>query len=142
MRSQGIALPERPVEGQVARLPQIEDDIEAAFVSALDPRGGRLVYLVEPNPSGGARLFEMLLDETRGVVDFQVYGAGRSRIRRFVREAVGRSRFPAVEATPAALRALVARIVEGHPPDRAMPQSFGQWRSKVAVKGATPGDLD
>lgn len=142
MRSQGIAIPDRPLaDPVVARLPRIEDDIQAGYVSALDPRGGRLVYLVEPNPSGGARLFEVVLDEGRGIVDFQVYSAGRSRIRRFVREAVARSRFPAVEAPVAALRALVARIAERHSPDRALPEGFGQWRSKMAVAGATPGDL-
>ena len=83
LRSRGIALPESPAsEPVVARLPRIEDDFESAFVSALDPRGARLVYLAESNPSGGARMFEILLDEHRGIVDFQVYSAGRSRIRR------------------------------------------------------------
>ena len=141
LRSRGIPLPRRAPRATVARLPQIEDDIEAAYVSALDPRGARLCYLVEPNPAGGARLFEMLLDEARGVVDFEVYSAGRSRIRRFVRDAAMRSRFPAVSAPPAALRALVARIVSRHPVGRAFPQGFGEWRSTLAVAGETPGDL-
>lgn len=140
LRSRGVSLPERAPRATVSRLPQIEDAFEAAYVSALDPRGARLVYLVEPNPAGGARLFEMLLDETRGLVDFEVYSAGRSRIRRFVRDAVERTRFPAVEAPPAALRALVARIAERHPPDRRFPQGFGEWRSRLAVAGQTPGD--
>jgi hypothetical protein len=141
LRSQGIALPAKEkAEPVVARLPKIEDDLGGAFVSALDPRGARLVYLVEPNPSGGARLFEVLLDENRGIVDFEVYSAGRSRIRGFVKEAVKRSRFPAVSVEPAALRALVARIAERHPADRAEPASYGEWRSKMAVPGTTPGD--
>ena len=85
-------------------------------------------------------MFEILLDENRGVVDFQVYSAGRSRIRRFVREAIEQSRFPVVEATPNALRALVSRIAARHPSDRVLPAAFSEWRSKLAVSGETPGD--
>jgi hypothetical protein len=141
LRSRGVAVP-KPAPGPVvARLPDIEDDLEAAFVSAIDPRGTRLVYLVEPNPSGGARLFEVLLDEDRGLVDFEVYSAGRSRIRRFVKEAVSGSRFAAVPASPESVRALVARIADLHPADRALPKSFSEWRSSIAVSGTTPGDL-
>jgi len=141
LRSRGVALPERDKsERVVARLPDIADDFEEAFASALDPRGSRLVYLVASIPGGGARLFEVLLDERRGIVDFQVYSAGRSRIRRFLKEAVSRTRFPAVPVSPESLRALVARVAARHPADRALPPSFAEWRSKVAVPGATPGD--
>ncbi len=142
LRSKGVALPAKTkAEPVVARLPRIEDAFEAGYVSAIDPRGSRLVYLVAPNPAGGARLFEILLDENRGVVDFEVYSAGRSRIRRFVKDAVTQKRFSAVEASPEYLRALVARIAEGHPAERALPAAFSEWRSKVAIPGDTPGDL-
>ncbi len=142
LRSQGVAVTAPATPGPVvSRLPEIEDDIAAGFVSALDPRGARLVYLVEPNPSGGARLFEVLLDESRGIVDFEIYAASRSKVRKFVRDAVERTRFPAVEATPSAIRALVARVASAHPKSRAFPRQFGEWRSKVAVVGDTPGDL-
>jgi len=141
LRTKGIELPAGDGSPElVARLPRVEDAFEVGYVSAVDPRGARLAYLVEPNPSGGARLFEILLDENRGVVDFQVYSAGRSRIRRFVREAVDQSRFPVAEASPSALRALVARISARHPSDRALPAAFSEWRSKLAIPGETPGD--
>lgn len=145
LRSKGVAVPAprkagRKPEPVVSRLPRIEEAFEVGYVSAVDPRGSRLVYLVESNPSGGARLFEILLDENRGVVDFEVYSAGRSRIRRFVKDAALRTRFPAVEATPASLRALVARVAERHPADRALPAAFSEWRSKMAIPGETPGD--
>jgi len=50
-RSRGITI-ERPPASEpiVARLPEIADDIEAGFVSGLDPRGARIVHLLEPNP--------------------------------------------------------------------------------------------
>lgn len=141
LRSQGVALVAADKAPVVSRLPEISDELEAGYVSALDPRGARLVYLVLPNPSGGARLFEILLDEVRGVVDFEVYAASRGRIRRFVRDAVERGRFPAVATDPDAVRALVARIAGRQPPGRALPRQFGEWRSQVAVPGRTPGDL-
>ncbi len=141
LRSRGVSIERPEAEPMVARLPEIEDDIAGAHVSAIDPRGTRVVYLVDPNPAGGARLFEILLDERRGIVDFEVYSAGRSRIRRFVKEAVDRSRFPAVVTSPDSVRALVARIADRHPKDRAMPTGFGEWRSRVAIAGRTPGDL-
>ena len=140
LRSQGVELPEATREPVVARLPSLDDDLTAAYVSAVDPRGARLVYLVLPNPSGGARLFEVMLDEGRGIVDFEIYAAGRSRIRKFVRDAVNRPRFPAVAASVDSVRALVHRIAGMHPSSRALPRQFGEWRSEVAREGATPGD--
>jgi hypothetical protein len=110
-------------------------------VSAIDPRGTRVVYLVESVPAGGARLFELLLDDQRGVVDFEVYTSGRSRIRAFVKQMLARSEFPAVEAPVEALRALIARIAEIHPADRTLPQRFSEYRLQLAVPGTTPGEL-
>lgn len=129
---------------KVARLPDLDQEISAGYVSPLDPRGSRLVYLVESSPSGGARVFETLLDDDRGIVDFQVYRAGRRQVRDFVRDVTRRKGgFAAVEAEPDAVRALVARTVERHPAERPFPKSFGEWRSRLARTAddsATPGE--
>ena len=141
LRSKGVALPQQEkVEPIVSRLPPIAEAVEVGYVSCVDPRGARLVYLLQPNPSGGGRLFEILLDENRGVVECEAYSAGWGRIRRFVKDAVGRTRFQVVEASPESLRALVARIAARHPPERALPSAFLEWRSKLAIPGETPGD--
>jgi hypothetical protein len=142
LRSRGRDVPERrEPEPVVARLPEIEDDLEAGYVSAIDPKGTRVVYLVEPNPSGGARMFEILLDDYRGVVDFEVYSSGRSRIRAFLKQMVARTAFPAVPAPVEALRALVAEIADSHPGDRAFPVGFLEHRSRVCAPGRTPGEI-
>ena len=142
LRSRGRDVPERSeAEPVVARLPEIEDDLEAGYLSAIDPRGTRVVYLVEPNPSGGARMFEILLDDYRGVVDFEVYSSGRSRIRAFLKQMVARTAFPAVPAPVEALRALVAEIADSHPGDRALPAGFLEHRSRVCAAGRTPGAI-
>jgi hypothetical protein len=143
-RSRGVA-----VEGagerapRVARLPDLNEKISMAHVSPYDPRGGRLVYLVESSPTGGARVFEALLDVQRGIVDFQVYRAGRRQVGAFVRDLKRRSRFAAVEADPASVRALIARRLASHPPDRPLPKTFSEWRAKLGLpegKTCTPGE--
>lgn len=143
LRSQGVTLLQDPrPEQKVARLPEIEDSVESAHVSALDPRGGRMVYLLESNPAGGVRLFEGVLDETRGVVDFQVYSAGRARIREFLKGMTTRSNFAVVEADPSAARALIRRAILAHPAERALPPALREWRSHFCGgddPGLTPG---
>jgi hypothetical protein len=132
-RSRGIAIDAaagRP-EPKVARLPKVDDDIGAAYVSPHDPRGSRLVYLVEASPAGGARVFEALLDEERGIIDFQVYQAGRRQVREFIRDVTRRASYRAVSAEPEAVRELIARRAEGQPKDRALPKAFGEWRGKL-----------
>lgn len=145
-RSSGLDVADpaaKSAEPKVARLPKVEAPIDEAYVAPFDPRGARLVYLVESTPSGGARVFEALLDLARGVVDFQVYKAGRSAVRSFVRDVTGRDRYGAQPAEPARVRALIARHVAVHPADRPLPRSFDDWRGKLLADvdaSATPGE--
>ena len=144
-RSQGLELdvPEAKAERKVARLPKIESGIDEAYVAPFDPRGARLVYIVESTPSGGARVFEALLDAERGMVDFQVYRAGRSAVRKFVRDVTGRAQYGAIAAEPSQVRALLARHVERHPSDRPLPRSFDEWRGRLladADPANSPGE--
>jgi hypothetical protein len=144
LRSRGASLPSEAPAPVVAKLPPLEDRLEAALVSPVDPRGSRVAYLVEPNPQGGARMFEAMIDEERGVLSFEVYSAGRSRIRRFLREAGREGRFAGVEAPVESVRALLERIAASQPKDRPLPRSFAEWRSRVASppEGAlSPGEL-
>ncbi len=144
LRSRGIELEGAPPTAVVAKLPPIEEELEAAFVSAVDPRGTRLAYLVESNPAGGVRLFELVLDEERGILEFEAYATGRSKARQFLRDLRARERFPAVESPADAVRALIKRIAEGQPASRPLPRGFIEFRGHVAEPkpGAqTPGEL-
>lgn len=131
LRSRGVELPEESRTPRVATLPDLDDRIAGARVSPLDPSGARIVYLVEPHPQGGARLFEVVLDDARGLLGFDVYGAPRRKARAFLRELEGRPRFPVVEVEEEAARALVARAVASHPKDRPLPRGFAEWRSHL-----------
>jgi len=144
LRSRGIELGEPAPSAVVAKLPPIEEGLEAGLLSAVDPRGTRIVYLAESNPSGGVRLFELVLDEERGVVEFEVYATGRSKARQFLRDLRSRERFPAVEAPPDAVRALIRRIAGQQPAARPLPRGFIEFRARVAepAQGSlTPGEL-
>jgi len=144
LRARGIAPAPPPPKKIVATLPRVEEEIGAAFLSAIDPSGARVGYLVESAAGAGAHLFEMVLDEERGVVEFAAYTATRGEARRFVRTALSRQGSPATEVGADSLRALVARIAAGQPPDRSFPRAFTEWRSRVTTHAPdvrTPGEL-
>ena len=146
LRSQGIEIvaPERLAKS-TRRLGGASDRWQAAHVSIPDFRGARVGYLVDSHPAGGARLFEIRFDEARGILDFKIYNAGRSKVRGFLRsltQASGQRLFE-VERDP--LRALVRRASLAQPIDRPLPTSFVEWRSRLFSDDLdgeqTPGDL-
>ena len=87
LRSQGVEFTTSEPSTKSPRRPASteSDRFEAAHVSIPDFRGGRVGYLVESHPAGGVRLFEIRFDETRGILDFKLYSAGRSKVRGFLR---------------------------------------------------------
>ncbi len=147
LRSQGIEVAaQKPPAAREARraLPAV-DRWQAAHVSTADFRGTRMGYLAEPHPNGGARLFEMRFDEGRGILDFKIYNAGRSKVRGFLRSLTAGSSERLFEVDRDALRALVWRASRAQPADRPLPTGFVEWRGRLfpdeLEKQATPGDL-
>ncbi len=144
LRSRGVEMPEAEPAQLLATLPPVEEGLDEALLSRLDPRGACAAYLLTSHPSGGVRLFELMLDEGRGVLECHVYNTGRSKARRFLRDLVQREGFTAVPAPPVAVRALVRRIAAQQPPDRQLPRGFSEWHGQLAdaPEGApTPGGL-
>ncbi len=143
LRSRGETIPEPKPGTVVAKLPDVKDDLAAALVSLVDARGTRVAYLVEPHPMGGARLIVAALNESLGVVEFDVFNSGRSKIKQFIRDTTSRREYPAVAAPIASVQALISRIAKYHPSDRPLPRSFSDWRSRVrpAAGTKTPGEL-
>jgi hypothetical protein len=144
LRSRGVELAAPAPEARVAVLPKLADELAAALVSAPDPSGAQLAVIVEPSPSGGARLFQAALDLERGVLEFHVLNATRSQARRLLRDLEGNPRLGAVRVPREALAVLLARAAAAQPADRALPPAFEEWRSRVARPGAgdrSPGEL-
>lgn len=146
LRSRGIEAPASSVPATAPkRVPIASDRWQAAHVSAPDFRGARVGYLVDSHPSGGARLFETRFDEARGILDFKIYNAGRSKVRGFLRsltQGTGQHLFE-VDRDP--LRALVRRASLAQPMDRPLPTAFVEWRGRLFSDDLeaqeTPGDL-
>jgi hypothetical protein len=132
LRSRGVTVERAAPAPRVAHIARVEEELEAALLSPLDPAGGRVAYLMEAHPSGGARIFEVLLDDGRGVLSLEVYSASRSKARRFFRELVQRDRFPAIEVEVDEMRAVVAHAADAQVADRPLPRGFGEWRGRIA----------
>jgi hypothetical protein len=144
LRSRGVAVPEAPPAATVAKLVPLDEAIDEARVTALDPHGVRIAYLASDRAGGGVRLFELALDPARGVLEFDVFEAGRSRARRFLKSAETRDHWPAVSAPSASVRALIARVAERQASDRSAPRGFAEWRTRLTEtppRVRTPGEL-
>lgn len=142
LRSRGVEVPEAAPAPTVATLPKVEEAFDAAVLSPLDPRGHRAAFLVTSHPSGGARVFELVLDEVEGVLDCRVYSAGRSKVREFLKEFEGQG--SAVSAPSESVRAWIARVAEAQRPGRPAPRMFSEWRGELTRSSAgtsTPGEL-
>ena len=120
------------------------DRWQAAHVSQPDFRGARMGYLVDSHPSGGARLFEIRFDEGRGLLDFKIYNAGRSKVRGFLKSLTETSGRRLFEVERDALRALVWRAANAQPVDRPLASAYVEWRSRLfddaLEKESTPGE--
>jgi hypothetical protein len=144
LRSRGVEIAKPAAESVVATIGRVEEALTGAVVTEVDPRGSQMVYLVEANPSGGTRIFEVLLDGERGVAAFEIYNAARGKVKRFLDNLTRRGERPAVDVPPDAVRALIARAARHQPANRSAPRGFSEWRSRitdVAEGTPTPGGL-
>jgi hypothetical protein len=143
LRSRGIVLPETPAAPRVATLPDVEPGVEGAFVSPIDPGGSRALVIVQDHPAGGARIFELIVNDVLGIRRCDVFKAPRGKARRFLREATQEGGGAGVDVSVDAARALVARAAAAQPADRSLPRAFAEWRSQIAVAPedtVTPGE--
>lgn len=144
LRSRGVALPQAAEGSVVAKLPPLHDVVHEARLGPLDPRGARVVYLAVDHPSGGVRLFEAVIDDWNGVLEFEVYSSGRRHVRSFFREFESGGMRRAVAAPPGAVRALIARAARAQPASRPLPAGFSEWRTRLAAGAEgerTPGEI-
>ena len=144
LTSKGMKLEPAAPAPVVAHLPRVVDELSAALVTAPDPFGACAAYLVESHPTGGARLFEIAFAEGRGILNVEVYAAGRSKVRAFLRELTGGRGLAAVEAPGDTVRALLVRAAAAQPAERPLPAGWREWQSHlsdVAPGTPTPGEF-
>jgi hypothetical protein len=138
LRSAGAELPKRAAPAPaVATLARVEEEVSGAYLSAIDPSGVRMAYFLEPHPNGGARVFEVVFDDARGIGGFRVLQAARGSARRFLKDLARESKSGAEELPAESVRAVVALAAKRQPADRPAPRGFAEWRARVAA--APPG---
>lgn len=144
LRSRGLDVETVSREPVVATVPAVDEKVSEARVTRVDPSGAQLLVLAESQASGGVRVVEAIVDDERGILEFHVLSTGRSPARRLLRELATGVRLPAVEASPASVRARLARVAARHPADRPVPGEFQDWRGRIQRESAgvpTPGEV-
>jgi hypothetical protein len=109
LRQRGIATPARPVEDVAPRM-EPESDVEG-LVSAHDPAGDRLLWLVRRQPSGGSLVLAAQANEPGGLRGLQAADMSRKQIRA-VRQRLAHE--GGVVLVPAPWRVVDALLVEAH----------------------------
>lgn len=145
LRSAGAPIPKpaAPAAG-VVTLAKVEEEIAGAYVSAIDPNGTRMAYFLEPHPNGGARVFEVVFDDARGIGGFRVLQAARGNALRFLKDLARENKGVAEELPADSVRAAVAFAAQRQPKDRPAPRGFAEWRARVAAAPAgtkLPGEI-
>ncbi len=143
LRTRGVATPEPAPAPTVARLPGLSEELTGAFVTGFDPMGARQVWWLEPQPGGGTRLFECVIDDARGVLAFEVYSPTRSDLRRFLKNLAANSGFPAYAIEVATAKALVLRAAQRQAGERSAPKRWVEWRGRLGATDTArlPGAL-
>jgi hypothetical protein len=146
LRSRGIEVKTESAKSVSRRpAPVADDPFEAAYLSSPDFRGARVGYIADRHPAGGARLFEARFDEGRGILDFKVYNAGRTKVRGFLRSLSSAQAQRLFDVPRTALCALVRRASLAQPADRPLPAGFLEWRQRIFPESleteSTPGGL-
>jgi hypothetical protein len=144
LRSRGIEIAGDAPRAVVAELPKLADEIAGGLMSPPDPSGAQLAVVVEPNPAGGARVYQAVFDLGQGILEFHAWNATRSQARKLLRDLARNARLACAEAPRDAIAAVLARAAESQPLERPLPHSFSEWRSRVAKPpdgAGTPGDL-
>jgi hypothetical protein len=112
LRQAGVAF-ELPKEGEPIFRPA-ERARPEAHVSGIDAHGARLVFLVQPRMPTGLHLFEALLSDERGLLEFRAYETQRRGVDKFLEALRERPALLLTEVDPRHARALLAEAMEGN----------------------------
>ncbi len=110
LRQLGIKV-ELPNEGEPVFKPA-ERVRPEAYVTGIDAHGARLVFLVQPRLPHGLHLFEALINDERGLVEFRAYETHRRGVDRFLDALRERGPLLLTASSPSHARWLLAEAME------------------------------
>jgi hypothetical protein len=110
LRQGGIRV-DLPAEGAPVFKP-IERARPEAYVTGIDGQGARLVFLVQPRVPHGLTLFEALVSDARGLLEFNAYETHRRGVDKFIGSLESRPGLLLTSTTPSHARYLVGTSLE------------------------------
>ena len=100
-----------PSEGKAVFKPP-ERARPEAFVTGIDGEGARLVFLVQPRLPHGVHLFEALISDERGLVQFRAFETQRRGVEKYLESIGARSQLLLTATTPSHARFLLREALE------------------------------
>ncbi len=145
LRSQGVEIDESPV-GPDAGGFSLTIDSDAlqdarAYVTSVDGRGARLVWLLWRVPSGGSRLLQAVIDDVAGVREADVATVTRQGFREYVEQmkenpTVLLQQAPVERATDLLAAAAAVTREAGNTP----PADYERWAEAIGLEPRVAGE--
>ncbi len=111
-----------------------------AYVTSIDGRGARLVWVLWRGPSGGSRLLQAVVDDTAGVREAEVATVTRQGFREYV-EQMQANPTVLLQQVPLASATSTLAAAAAHTEERGgeLPSAYAKWADVAGVAPALAG---
>jgi len=145
MRSQGVELEEVEAESRAGGFSLALDggalQDARAYVTSVDGRGARLVWVLWRAPSGGSRLLQAVIDDTTGVREAEIATVTRQGFRDYVEQMKSNPTVILAQASLAdALATLAAAAAHTEATGGELPASYRKWAEMADVPATASGE--
>ena len=139
LKERGIIAEDRGTEDSRASVLHPLTRISEGYLSSIDYLGDRLVWLTQPRVTKGLYFFQVLINDTEGIKDFQGTEITKKMYRDYLTRFKEESPMPIVEAEPSYCQFLIEEgyataIQRGHP----VPTGYLEWKDMVGKPSVKP----
>lgn len=132
LKERGIIAEDRGHEDSRASILRPPTRISEGYLSSIDYLGDRLVWLTQPRVTKGLYFFQVLINDTEGIKDFQGTEITKKMYRDYLTRFRKENLMPIVEAEPSYCQFLIEEgyttaIQRGHP----VPTGYLEWKDIV-----------
>ncbi len=137
LRSQGVQV-ELPVEkpaapARAAAAPGSKAALRAAFLSAVDGTGGRVLWIIGQDAGEGVSVLAVYFDDERGLREVNPFRSSRRRAREMQKELLAMDKVPVAEIPPDYARALLEGAESlSRALGEALPENFSHLHGELA----------